>query len=115
MLPASLSVTFERSELINELPNCRVRTSIRLTGASTAVEWATTLNTDILTAVGKVVQPGVKGIGEAGTIGSAAAVMNAVCDALSPYGITDLTMPATPMKVWRAIQSSSGGTEQGGR
>ena len=59
---------------------------------------------------------GVKGIGEAGTIGSAAAVVNAVVDALSPYGITDMSMPATPMKVWRAIQSAStGGAEQGGR
>ena len=41
---------------------------------------------------------GVKGVGEAGTIGSAAAVMNAVCDALQPYGVTDMDMPATPQK-----------------
>ncbi len=47
---------------------------------------------------------GVKGVGEAGTIGSAAAVMNAVCDALSGYGIHNLDMPATPHRVWRAIQ-----------
>ncbi|MGY6501227.1 MAG: xanthine dehydrogenase family protein molybdopterin-binding subunit [Acidimicrobiales bacterium] len=46
---------------------------------------------------------GVKGVGEAGTIGSAAAVMNAVCDALSPYGITDIDMPASPRRVWDAI------------
>ncbi len=50
---------------------------------------------------------GVKGAGEAGTIGSAAAVMNAVVDALSPWGITDIAMPATPEKVWQAIQSST--------
>ncbi|MEE9413860.1 MAG: molybdopterin cofactor-binding domain-containing protein [Acidimicrobiales bacterium] len=47
---------------------------------------------------------GVKGVGEAGTIGSAAAVMNAVVDALSPYGVTDMEMPATPKRVWHAIQ-----------
>jgi carbon-monoxide dehydrogenase large subunit len=46
---------------------------------------------------------GVKGVGEAGTIGSAAAVINAVVDALSPFGITDVTMPATPERVWNLI------------
>ncbi len=51
---------------------------------------------------------GVKGVGEAGTIGSAAAVINAVCDALSPHGITDIEMPATPQRVWRAIQHARG-------
>jgi aerobic carbon-monoxide dehydrogenase large subunit len=49
---------------------------------------------------------GVKGIGEAGTIGSAAAVMNAVIDALGPLGITDIDMPASPNKVWAAIQEA---------
>ncbi len=52
---------------------------------------------------------GVKGVGEAGTIGSAAAVINAVCDGLSPYGVTDIEMPATPQRVWRAIQDGKGG------
>ncbi len=52
---------------------------------------------------------GVKGVGEAGTIGSAAAVINAVCDALSPYGVTDIEMPATPQKIWRKIQDAKGG------
>ncbi|HUJ66982.1 MAG TPA: xanthine dehydrogenase family protein molybdopterin-binding subunit [Acidimicrobiales bacterium] len=46
---------------------------------------------------------GVKGIGEAGTIGAAPAVINAVVDALSPYGIDDIAMPASPQRVWRAI------------
>ncbi len=46
---------------------------------------------------------GVKGIGEAGTIGSAPAVINAIVDALSEYGIDDITMPASPERVWRAI------------
>jgi aerobic carbon-monoxide dehydrogenase large subunit len=48
---------------------------------------------------------GVKGAGEAGTIASAQAVMNAVIDALSPFGVKHLQMPATPERVWRAIHS----------
>jgi carbon-monoxide dehydrogenase large subunit len=51
---------------------------------------------------------GVKGCGEAGAIGAPAAIMNAVINALSPLGITDLAMPATSERVWRAIQSHSG-------
>jgi aerobic carbon-monoxide dehydrogenase large subunit len=47
---------------------------------------------------------GVKGVGETGTIASTAAVMNAVVDALSPYGVTDVQMPAKPEHVWRAMQ-----------
>ncbi|HKF73004.1 MAG TPA: xanthine dehydrogenase family protein molybdopterin-binding subunit [Stellaceae bacterium] len=46
---------------------------------------------------------GVKGCGEAGAIGAPAAIMNAVVHALSPLGIRDLAMPATPERVWRAI------------
>jgi len=46
---------------------------------------------------------GVKGIGEAGTIGSAPAVINAVVDALSPFGVTDMAMPASPERVWAAV------------
>jgi carbon-monoxide dehydrogenase large subunit len=49
---------------------------------------------------------GVKGVGETGTIASTAAVMNAVVDALSAYGITNLEMPATPERVWRAIEEA---------
>jgi carbon-monoxide dehydrogenase large subunit len=49
---------------------------------------------------------GVKGVGEAGTIGSAAAVISAVCDAI---GVRDIEMPATPQRVWRAINDSRGG------
>jgi aerobic carbon-monoxide dehydrogenase large subunit len=47
---------------------------------------------------------GVKGAGEAGTIGSAQAVMNAVIDALEPFGVKHMQMPATPERVWRAMQ-----------
>ncbi len=50
---------------------------------------------------------GVKGAGEAGTIGSTPAVVNAVMDALSPFGIFDIQMPLTPERVWKAIQSAS--------
>jgi carbon-monoxide dehydrogenase large subunit len=49
---------------------------------------------------------GVKGIGEAGTIGAAPAVINAVCDALAPLGVTDVRMPASPQAVWSAIASA---------
>jgi carbon-monoxide dehydrogenase large subunit len=48
---------------------------------------------------------GAKGIGEAGTIAATPAVVNAIVDALSPLGITDIEMPATPQRVWDAIQS----------
>jgi carbon-monoxide dehydrogenase large subunit len=47
---------------------------------------------------------GVKGIGEAGTIVSTAAVYNAVIDALEPFGVDNLTMPLTAERVWRAMQ-----------
>jgi carbon-monoxide dehydrogenase large subunit len=50
---------------------------------------------------------GVKGIGEAGTIAATPAVINAVLDALSPYGIHDIAMPASPQRVWQALQSAS--------
>jgi carbon-monoxide dehydrogenase large subunit len=46
---------------------------------------------------------GVKGVGEAGTIGATPAIANAVIDALRPFGVTHLDMPFTPEKVWRAI------------
>jgi len=51
---------------------------------------------------------GVKGVGEAGTIASTPAVVNAVIDALRPFGINDITMPCTPERVWRAIQNAQG-------
>ena len=49
---------------------------------------------------------GVKGCGEVGTIGSPAAVTNAVVDALSRYGINHIDMPATPNRIWPLIRSS---------
>jgi carbon-monoxide dehydrogenase large subunit len=52
---------------------------------------------------------GVKGIGEAGTIASTPAVINAIVDALSPLGVTDIAMPASPQRVWQTIQEAKGG------
>ncbi len=51
---------------------------------------------------------GVKGVGEAGTIGAPPAVINAIIDALSPYGVKHMDMPALPMRVWNAIQDAQG-------
>lgn len=51
---------------------------------------------------------GVKGAGEAGTIGSTPAVVNAVVDALWHKGVRDLQMPLTPQRVWQAMQGSNG-------
>ncbi len=49
---------------------------------------------------------GVKGVGEAGTVGAMSATINAVCHALLPAGIRHLDMPATPMRVWQALQDA---------
>jgi aerobic carbon-monoxide dehydrogenase large subunit len=51
---------------------------------------------------------GTKGIGEAGTIASSAAVINAVVDALAPFGVKDVSMPATPEKVWQLMHRNGG-------
>jgi carbon-monoxide dehydrogenase large subunit len=47
---------------------------------------------------------GVKGVGEAGTIASTPAVVNAVVDAVRQFGVSDVQMPCSPERVWRAIQ-----------
>jgi len=49
---------------------------------------------------------GAKGVGEAGTVGSLAATMNAVADALASAGVDEFEMPATPYRVWNALQSA---------
>ena len=56
-------------------------------------------------------QLGVKGIGEAGTIGAAPAVINAIVDALSGLGVRDVPMPASPLTVWNAINAAQGGQQ----
>ncbi len=50
---------------------------------------------------------GVKGCGEAGAIGSPPAVINAIVDALTDYGVTHVDMPATPEKIWKLISTAS--------
>ncbi len=55
---------------------------------------------------------GVKGCGEAGCAGALTSVMNAVVDALSVYGIRHIDMPATPSKVWKAIQDAKAAKPQ---
>jgi len=54
----------------------------------------------------KVNPLGAKGVGEAGTVGALGAAMNAICDALAPLGIRHFDMPATPGRVWEAIQDA---------
>lgn len=49
---------------------------------------------------------GAKGVGESGTVGSTPTVMNAIMDALWPLGVRNIQMPATPQRVWQAIQST---------
>ena len=49
---------------------------------------------------------GCKGAGEAGTVGAVPCVMNSVVDALSEYGIQHIDMPATPAKIWAAINAA---------
>jgi aerobic carbon-monoxide dehydrogenase large subunit len=51
---------------------------------------------------------GIKGAGEAGTVGALPALINAVVDALRPLGVTDIAMPVTPERVWAAIRAAKG-------
>ena len=55
---------------------------------------------------------GVKGVGEAGTIASTPAIVNGVIDALRHLGVTDMTMPCSPFRVWSTIQEASGATPE---
>ncbi len=63
--------------------------------------WFETANTETRTPVNPL---GVKGVGEAGTIGSTPAIVNAVIDALQPFGARHLDMPLKPEKVWRILK-----------
>ena len=54
---------------------------------------------------------GTKGVGEAGTIASTPAVVNAIVDAVRHLGINDIQMPCTPERVWKAISSGGGGSD----
>jgi carbon-monoxide dehydrogenase large subunit len=57
---------------------------------------------------------GTKGVGEAGTIASTPAVVNAVVDALRPFGVNDVRMPCTPERIWKAIHARDGAESGGG-
>jgi carbon-monoxide dehydrogenase large subunit len=52
---------------------------------------------------------GVKGAGEGGTTGAPPALINAIVDALAPYNVVDVRMPATPQRIWQAIHAGSNG------
>ena len=65
------------------------------------IPWIETSHTETPSPVNPL---GVKGVGEAGTIGCSPAVVNSVVDALSPLGIVHIDMPLTPEKIWNLIQ-----------
>ncbi|MGH3910605.1 MAG: xanthine dehydrogenase family protein molybdopterin-binding subunit, partial [Pseudonocardiaceae bacterium] len=54
---------------------------------------------------------GVKGVGEAGTIASTPAVVNSVIDAVRHLGVTEIEMPCSPQRVWRAVQAARSGAK----
>jgi carbon-monoxide dehydrogenase large subunit len=64
------------------------------------------IETDRVESPSPVNPLGVKGVGESGAIGATPAVVNAVIDALSPFGIRHLDMPLTPEKIWSAIRDA---------
>jgi carbon-monoxide dehydrogenase large subunit len=51
---------------------------------------------------------GAKGIGESATVGSPPTIVNAICDALAPFGVRHMDMPCTPSRVWDAMQEATG-------
>jgi len=54
---------------------------------------------------------GTKGVGESSNVGSPPAVVNAVVDALEPFGVRHVDMPVTPARVWQAMRSGTQGTQ----
>ncbi len=66
--------------------------------------WFETANTETRTPVNPL---GVKGVGEAGTIGSTPAIVNAVVDALRPLGVRHLDMPLKPEKIWAILKQAA--------
>ncbi|HYI14278.1 MAG TPA: molybdopterin cofactor-binding domain-containing protein, partial [Thermomicrobiales bacterium] len=70
------------------------------------------IETDNTVTPSPVNELGVKGAGEAGTIGSTPAIVNAVVNALAPLGITNIDMPLSPPRVWAAIQQAK---QEGGQ
>ncbi|MEK7210005.1 MAG: xanthine dehydrogenase family protein molybdopterin-binding subunit, partial [Candidatus Binatota bacterium] len=76
------------------------------------IPWLELARTETPTPVNPL---GVKGVGEAGTIGSTPAVVNAVVDALSPFGVTHIDMPLKPEKIWRLCQANEAASAGGRR
>lgn len=68
------------------------------------IPWIETARTETPSPVNPL---GVKGVGEAGTIGCSPAVVNSVVDALSPLGVKHIDMPLTPEKIWKLIQQGA--------
>jgi carbon-monoxide dehydrogenase large subunit len=68
---------------------------------ATDVPWLETDRTETPSPVNPL---GVKGVGEAGTIAATPAIVNAVVDAVAPFGVRHLDMPLRPEKIWRAIR-----------
>ncbi len=66
-------------------------------------------DTDHTTSASTTNTLGTKGVGEAGTIASTPAVVNAIVDAVRQFGVNDIRMPCTPERVWKAIHSNDGG------
>ena len=58
---------------------------------------------------------GAKGIGESATVGSPPTIVNAICDALAPYGVRHVDMPCTPSRVWDAMRGKAGHRNDQGR
>jgi carbon-monoxide dehydrogenase large subunit len=73
-----------------------------------ATDFAVPAEMEFIDVPAKTNPLGVKGIGEAGCVGAPPAVMNAILDALRPRGVKHLDMPATPRRVWEALNSGSG-------
>ncbi|MBI1898450.1 MAG: xanthine dehydrogenase family protein molybdopterin-binding subunit [Acidobacteria bacterium] len=72
---------------------------------ATMVPWIESSHTETPSPVNPL---GVKGVGEAGTIGASPAIVNSVVDALSHLGVQHLDMPLTPERVWRTLQQHGG-------
>jgi carbon-monoxide dehydrogenase large subunit len=66
-------------------------------------------NTEIVEVLSPTNPLGIKAGGEGGTTGAPAAIVSALADALKPYGILNLEMPATPYRIWQAIQNAKRG------
>ncbi len=90
-------------------PNGNLLTSSLSEYAFPKASWLPLFETDRTETPTPVNPIGAKGVGETGTIAATPAVVNAVMDALSPFGIRHLDMPLWSERVWRAIQEAKGG------